>query len=141
MISLDDSSPTPHIDKRTIQYVLLVEDSPTQALNLKATLQAEGLTVNVVNDGPEAIELAQEQPVDLIVLDIDLPTLNGFDTCRRLKIGPATAHIPVILFTHRDRPVDTLTGLDLGAIDYIPKDGFAQPTLVKAIRQLNKGDF
>lgn len=121
-----------------IHTVLLVEDSPVQALTLKTCLEKEGLAVSMVQDGPEAIEQAQEQNFDLIVLDIELPTLSGYDTCRRLKICPTTADIPIILFTHRDGPKDTLAGLNLGIVDYIPKDAFAQATLINTIRQLNK---
>ena len=140
MIRTDYTSTPQRTIKLSIQKVLLVEDSPTQALCLKTLLEAEGMTVIVAGDGPEALERAQKQTFDLIVLDIELPTLNGFDTLRRLKLGPETANIPVILFTGRDRPFDTLTGLKLGIIDYIPKDAFAEATLMNTIHHLNKGD-
>ncbi len=126
-------------EQQFIHHVLLVEDSPVQALKLKVVLEAEGLEVNIVDDGPEAIEEAHSNDYDLIVLDIELKTLNGYDTCRRLKLNPGTANIPVIIFSHRDRPIDTLAGLELGAIDYIPKDTFAEATLVNTIRFINSG--
>ncbi|MEW5958013.1 MAG: response regulator [Chloroflexota bacterium] len=126
-------------EKQPIEHILLVEDSPTQALSLKAVLEMEDLIVHVVGDGPEAIEHVQNQPCDLIVLDIELPTLSGYDTCRRLKLNPVTADLPVIMFTSRGRPADTLAGLETGAIDYIPKDVFAEAILMDTIRQLNAG--
>ena len=76
----------------------------------------------------------------LIIPGVDLPTISGFDTCQCLRFNPDTAHIPVILFLHPDRPVEALDGLELGIIDYISNNTFAQPTLVNTIGQLNQGD-
>ncbi len=139
-VGVSDSAPARfEAEKERIEHILVVEDSPSQALNLKNLLETEGLTVKVVHDGPEAIEQAQKYRYDLIVLDVELPTLNGYETCRRLKINPITANIPVIIFTCRDRPLDALAGLKLDITDYIPKDAFAQATLIHTIRQLNQG--
>ncbi len=122
-----------------IQDILLVEDSQVQAMSLKAVLEAQNFRVSWVSDGPEAIEQATARQVDLIVLDVELPTLNGFETCRRLKANPMTAQIPIIMFTSHDHPRETLAGLESGSLDYIPKDAFAQATLMATIRQLNAG--
>lgn len=123
--------------EQSIHHILLVEDSAVQGLRMKQLLELEGLTVDWVEDGPEGLEQAQQHHYDLIVLDVELPTLNGYDTCRRLKLNPATADIPVVIFTQRDRPVDTLIGLDAGVVDYIPKDVFGEATLMSTIRQIN----
>jgi two-component system sensor histidine kinase/response regulator len=135
--TLEEQSSNPL--SQPIKNILVVEDSPTQAESLKQVLEMEGLTVTLVTDGPEAIEQAQLQAFDLIVLDVELPTLNGYETCQRLKVNPDTADIPVIMFTAHDRPADTLAGLELGIVDYIPKDAFASAVLVGTIRQINKG--
>lgn len=123
--------------KPYIDHILLVEDSQVQGLKLKQMLEAEGLTVDWVNDGQEALNSLQHCHYDLVVLDVELPTLNGYETCRRLKVNSDTADIPVIIFSHRDRLFDTLTGLDAGAIEYIPKDNFAAATLIGTIRHMN----
>lgn len=138
MNSVDTSSTSSQPKKQRIHHILLVEDSPVQAMRLQAVLEAEGLSSWVVSDGPEAIEQVQQRDFDLIILDVELPTLNGYETCRRLRINPATADIPVIFLTNRDQPLDTLTGLELGIIDYIPKDPFAEATLLQTIRHLNE---
>lgn len=142
-MNLPDVSPAP-LPRQRIYHILVVEDSATQALSLKFLLEAEGFKVSLAADGPEAIELAQLQgfetdPVDLIILDVELPTLNGYETCRRLKIGPLTTQIPIIMLTSRDRPIDTLAGLEAGGLDYIPKDAFAHAILCHRIRQINQG--
>ncbi len=124
--------------EQRIHHILLVEDSQVQGLKLKKVLETEGLAVDWVKDSPEALEKTDQCDYDLIVLDVELPTFNGYETCRRLKTNSDTADIPVIIFTRRDRPFDALTGLDAGAIDYIPKDPLAEATLVGTIRQMNK---
>ena len=137
-MGLSQSPASSQAKKQRVHHILLVEDSLVQALRLKIVLEVEGLAVSIVSDGPEAIEQAQERDFDLIVLDVELPTLNGYETCRRLKDNPATANIPVIFLTSREHPVDALTGLEMDIIDYIPKDVFAEATLVQTIRSLNK---
>lgn len=128
----------PQTKKQRIHHILLVEDSLVQAMRLKVVLEVEGLAVSVAGDGSEAIEQAQVRDFDLIVLDIELPTMNGYDTYRRLKASPVTTHIPVIFLTSRDHPLDAFTGLEMDIVDYIPKDVFAEATLVQTIRSLNK---
>ena len=77
-----------------------------------------------------------ERDYDLIILDIELPDINGFEVCRRLKADPAVAEIPVIMLTTRDRAEDALIGLNTGAVDYIPKDNFANLVLLETIKQM-----
>ncbi len=126
-------------EKQLIYNILLVEDSPVQAQRLKTVLETEGPAVSVVGDGLEAIEQAHKHDFDLIILDVELPTLNGYETCRCLKDSPITANVPVIMLTSRDGLSDTLNGLELGVTDYIAKDAFAEATLVQTIRLLNQG--
>ncbi len=117
--------------------VLLVEDSKTQAKQIRDTLESVGLVVRVVGDGPEAIREAIENPPNLIVLDIKLPSMDGYQVCRRLKRTEETKHIPVIMLTDRTGAKETMTGLRAGADDYIPKDIFAAEHLMDTLRELH----
>jgi DNA-binding response OmpR family regulator len=116
--------------------VLLVEDSRTQALRFQLELLRHGLSVEIVSNGDHGMAAARSNPPDAIVLDVDLPDTNGYHLCRMLKDDPATAHIPVVMLTHRDAAQDALAGLQVGAEDYIPKDSFAEQNLVESLRQL-----
>ncbi len=116
--------------------VLLVEDSQTQALRLRLVLQSAGLKTEIATTGQEGIDKALGLSPHVIVLDINLPDMDGFEVCQRLKQEPATANIPVIMLTVKDRAVDTLAGLEAGADAYIPKDDFAEANLLQALRDL-----
>jgi CheY-like chemotaxis protein len=116
--------------------VLLVEDSRTQAAQIKETLESVGLRVRVAYDGPEGIRDAIENPPALIVLDVKLPTMDGFQVCRRLKRNPATQDIPIIMLTEKTGPQATMTGLRAGADDYISKDIFASEHLISTLQEL-----
>ena len=120
-------------DRRT---VLVVEDSPTQALHLQTMLEQEGLRVIVAEDGRRGLEKAQEIQPDLVVLDVQMPELNGMQVCRELSEQPETADIPVVLFTAHDEQESVILGLQLGAVDFIPKDVFADVVLMETIRQM-----
>jgi len=116
--------------------VLLVEDSKTQAKQISDVLVSVGLTVRVVGDGPEAIREAMENPPDLIVLDIKLPSMDGYQVCRRLKRMEETQNIPIIMLTDKVGAKETMTGLKAGADDYIPKDIFAAEHLMETLKEL-----
>ncbi|HUN08787.1 MAG TPA: response regulator [Aggregatilineales bacterium] len=116
--------------------VLLIEDSPTQAAQIKATLESVGLQVRVAYDGPDGLRMVLEQKPALIVLDVKLPTMDGFQVCRRLKRAPETASIPVIMLTEKDGAQATMSGLQAGADDYIPKDIFATEHLMNTLQEL-----
>ena len=116
--------------------ILLVEDSRTQALRFQLELAHYGLKVEVASDGNAALAAARTHSPDAIVLDIDLPELDGYSVCRMLKADPATAHIPIVMLTRYDDAQAALVGLDLGAVDYIPKDSFAEDNLLQALQQL-----
>ena len=115
---------------------LLIEDSKTQAAQIRETLESVGLRVRVAFDGPEGLRDAVEFPPDLIVLDVKLPSMDGFQVCRRLKRNPATQDIPVIMLTEKADPKATMSGLRAGADDYIPKDIFAAEHLVNTLQEL-----
>ena len=116
--------------------VLLVEDSRTQALRIQLELARHGLAVDIAHDGAAGLAAARSQPPDAVVLDVDLPIIDGYSVCRALKSDPATAPIPIVMLTRRDEAQAALAGLQLGAVDYIPKDSFAEQNLVQAFQQL-----
>ena len=116
--------------------VLLVEDSPTQALRLKLILERDGFEVTVAHSGREGLQTASLALPDAIVLDVNLPDMDGFQVCQALKGNPAVGGTPVIMLTVKDRAADTLAGLDAGADAYIPKDDYAEVNLRQALRDL-----
>jgi PAS domain S-box-containing protein len=101
--------------------ILIVDDTPTNLEVLLDLLEADGFKVVVAEDGERAIGLAEYAPPDLILLDILMPGIDGFETCRRLKINSITQEIPVIFLTAVTDNVDKVKGLNLGAVDYITK--------------------
>jgi DNA-binding response OmpR family regulator len=116
--------------------VLIVEDSPAQALALQHLLKTEGLQVLWAPDGQSGVTMAQQHMPDAIVLDIEMPKMNGFEACKRLKESQETANIPIVMLTIRDETVVAMKGIDLGAVDFIPKDAFSGPVLLETLRQL-----
>lgn len=116
--------------------VLLVEDSPTQSKEFAAHMSQYDVDVMIAEDGSQGLRLANSLLPDLIVLDVNLPLMNGHQVCRRLKRDEKTANIPVIMLTSADSSEDMLRGLDSGADDYIPKDSFAVESLIGTLRSL-----
>lgn len=104
-------------------YIMLIEDSPSQALQFQLLVQRySGYPVRIFSDGSEGWSMACTNPPLMILLDINLPTLDGFQVLSRLKRGRATAHIPVIMLTTSDRISDVERAILLGASDYLFKD-------------------
>jgi len=116
--------------------ILVVEDSPTQAMHVQTLLEREGVNVVLAADGPEGLSLARRVLPDLVLLDMQLPGMNGLQVCSELKQAPSTAEIPVILFTRHDDPQMITMGLQSGVVDYIPKDAFADAVLLETLRQM-----
>ncbi|NJP04545.1 MAG: response regulator [Chloroflexaceae bacterium] len=116
--------------------ILVVEDSRTQAMRIQLELRRHGLEVEVANTGPNGLQAARNQHPDAVVLDVDLPELDGYAVCRALKEDPQTSHIPIVMLTRYDDAKNALAGLETGAIDYIPKDSYAEHNLIESLRQL-----
>ncbi len=118
----------------TAPLILIVEDSPTQAQGLSTTLSSYHIRTLVATDGLEGLRAASEHHPSLIILDVNLPLMDGYQVCRRLKRDPNTAHIPVIMLTISDSSDATVQGLEAGADDYIPKDVWATDNLLTTLR-------
>ncbi|MEX2008719.1 MAG: phosphate regulon transcriptional regulator PhoB [Dongiaceae bacterium] len=101
--------------------VLVVEDEGALRTLLRYNLEREGFRVAEARDGEEAILLAQEQRPDLVLLDWMLPLVSGLEVCRRLRRGPETKSLPIIMLTARGEEADKLRGLAGGADDYVTK--------------------
>ncbi|MDO8840084.1 MAG: PleD family two-component system response regulator [Parvibaculum sp.] len=101
--------------------VLIVDDVPANLKLLDAKLTAEYFDVFKASSGPEALDAAREQQPDIILLDVMMPGMDGFEVCRRLKAMPETEHIPVVMVTALDQPKDRVQGLEAGADDFLTK--------------------
>lgn len=113
--------------------ILLVDDSLTNLAAFSESLADSGYHVVVANNGLEALVQLEEYKIDIILLDIIMPGIDGFETCRRLKAHPDYQHIPVIFMTTLSDTVDKVKGLSLGAVDYVTKP-FQKEELLARIR-------
>ena len=102
--------------------ILVVDDETDIAGLIKHTLERQGdVSVQVVSSGDAALRAISDHAPDLMILDLNLPVLSGTEVCRLLRAKPATAHLPIIMLTARTGEADRVSGLDLGADDYITK--------------------
>ena len=99
--------------------ILIVEDEPAMQLGLRDNLEFEGYTVDTAGDGAEGLAKIKSKPYDLVLLDVMLPKLSGFDVCKEARA--AGVAIPILLLTARGEEIDKVLGLELGADDYIVK--------------------
>ncbi len=113
--------------------ILVVDDEENIRELVKYNLAREGYQVTTVGSGEEALKQAGEKPPDLIVLDLMLPGIDGFDVCRQLKNDSRTAHIPIVMLTVKGEESDIVVGLELGADDYITKP-FSPKVLLARIK-------
>jgi two-component system cell cycle response regulator len=118
--------------------VLVVDDIPANLKLLEARLSAEYFQVVTAFCGPDALEICAQQRIDVVLLDVMMPGMDGFEVCRRIKSDPATQDIPVIMVTALDQPTDRLQGLESGADDFLtkPVDDIALVTRVKNLARL-----
>jgi len=118
--------------------VLVVEDSLAQRQMISDLLKGSGLTVDVASDGVEALEQIQKLTPDVVVLDIVMPRMNGYELCRRLKADPKTQNVPVVMCSSKGEEFDRYWGMKQGADAYIAKP--FQPTeLIGTVKQLLRG--
>src|SRR3984885_7285260 len=101
--------------------VLVVDDILANVKLLEARLSAEYFDVVTAMSGAEALTISVRAECDLVLLDVMMPDMDGFEVCRRLKTNPATHHIPVVMVTALDQPSDRVRGLEAGADDFLTK--------------------
>ncbi len=115
------------------ERVLVVDDEQDLLELVSYNLNKEGYRVACVSTGEDALAAAKRDLPDLIVLDLLLPTVDGLEVCRRLKMDPRTQHIPVLMLTAKSEEADVVTGLELGAEDYVTKP-FSPRVLVARVK-------
>jgi two-component system cell cycle response regulator len=117
--------------------VLVVDDNPANVKLLEARLTAEYFDVVTARSGAEALDACARVECDIVLLDVMMPGMDGFEVCRRLKNNPATHHIPVVLITALDQPSDRVTGLNAGADDFLTKP-VPDVVLIARVRSLTR---
>ena len=117
--------------------ILIVDDTPDNLLVLFSYLEEQGFKVLLAEDGESALQIAQTQLPDLILLDVLMPNIDGFETCRRLKAKPLTRDIPVIFLTALSETVNKVQGFNLGGVDYITKPSQQEEVLARVQTHLN----
>src|SRR6516165_6291725 len=115
--------------------VLVVDDVPANVKLLEARLSAEYFDVMTAANGAEALAICERGECDIVLLDVMMPDLDGFEVCRRLKSGLATHHLPVVMVTALDQPTDRIRGLEAGADDFLTKP-VSEVTLIARVRSL-----
>jgi twitching motility two-component system response regulator PilH len=115
--------------------VLVVEDSVTQREMIEDLLKGSGLIVKTAGDGVEALEQMQGNCPDIVVMDIVMPRMNGYELCRRIKTDPKTERIPVVMCSSKGEEFDRYWGMKQGADAYIAKP-FQPQELVGTVKQL-----
>lgn len=127
--------PIPPAGKQQLS-VLVVDDSITTRTLEQSILTAAGFRVSTAEDGARGLAAARRGAFDVILADVEMPTMDGVEMTRRLKGDPATRDVPIILLTALESPQQQAAGLDAGADAYLLKSGFDQERLVAAIRRL-----
>jgi signal transduction histidine kinase len=120
----------------TTEFILIVDDNPTNLSVLKQALKSVGFKVRLAADGKSAIDQVKQEPPALILLDVDMPGIDGFETCRLLKADSLTQGIPIIFMTALADTENKVKGLSLGAVDYITKPFEQEEVLARVKVQL-----
>ncbi len=115
--------------------ILVVDDEPEAVELLEFNLKQAGYVVTTAGDGAEALKRARSQTPDLIVLDVMLPEMDGFEICKSLRLDPATSKVPIIMLTAKAAEIDRVLGLELGADDYLTKP-FSPRELLLRIKKI-----
>src|SRR5882762_2117466 len=117
--------------------ILVVDDVTANVKLLEARLTAEYFDVTTAMSGVEALSICERAQCDIVLLDVMMPEMDGFETCRRLKANPATHHIPVVMVTALDQPADRVRGLECGADDFLTKP-VSDIALIARVRSLSR---
>jgi DNA-binding response OmpR family regulator len=119
-------------------HILVVDDDPGLQKLVRINLQARGHLVSVASNGTTALQLAQENNFSLIILDIMMPGIDGFEVCRQVRL---TSDVPIIMLTARDMQEDIVRGLDCGADDYVTKPFSVEVLLARVQSVLRRAKF
>lgn len=117
----------------TVKRVLVVDDSPTERFFLSDLLRKNGYEVLTAENGEQGVALAKSELPDLVLMDVVMPGLNGFQATRQLSRDPTTQKIPVIMCTTKDQETDRVWGMRQGAVEYVVKPVLAEELLGKIV--------
>jgi two-component system phosphate regulon response regulator PhoB len=120
--------------------IAVVEDERDVAELVKHTLERDGFAVRAYADGSIAATAIESDPPDAVVLDVNLPSMDGFEVCRRLRRSTRTSQIPIVMLTARGEDVDQVTGLEVGADDYVAKPFSPRVLLARVRAVLRRGN-
>jgi twitching motility two-component system response regulator PilH len=118
--------------------ILIVDDSPSQLLGIKRIVEKLGHEAFSAEDGAAGVEVAKQELPDLILMDVVMPNLNGFQATRTISKNPETAHIPIILVTTKDQETDKVWGMRQGAKAYVTKP-IKEEDLIKTLNEFLPG--
>lgn len=119
--------------------ILVADDEPNIALSLKFLMEQAGFAVQTAYDGQQALDLIADSVPDLILLDINMPKVNGYQVCEAVRAKPDWDHVRIVMLTAKGRDIEREKGLALGADDYITKP-FATQEVVTKVRELLGAD-
>ena len=108
-------------DQTRLRTIIIVEDDEDIAESIRYNLECEGFRARLAATGEDALNLILDRPPNLILLDLNLPHMSGFELCRRLRSEATTAQVPILMLTARTEEADKVLGLNMGADDYITK--------------------
>lgn len=120
------------------QKILIVEDEPSLIFTLQDTLENEGYNTFIAKEGKKAIEIVKEEDPDLLILDLMLPGISGYDVCKKVRALNYT--FPIIMLTARDQEIDKVTGLNIGADDYMTKPFGVKELLARIQARLRRSE-
>jgi two-component system phosphate regulon response regulator PhoB len=118
--------------------ILVVDDEPEAVELIEFNLKQSGYTVSTSADGAEALKKARAQTPDLIILDVMLPEMDGFEICKTLRLDAATSKVPIIMLTAKAAEIDRVLGLELGADDYLTKPFSTRELLLRIKKMLSR---
>lgn len=120
--------------------ILIADDEPNIVLSLEFVLQEAGHEVRVARDGEEALQAMEQAVPDLVLLDVMMPRLNGFELCQRIRANPAWRRVRIVMLSAKGRDVEVMKGLALGADAYVTKPFALNELLAEVTRQLQRTD-
>jgi two-component system, OmpR family, alkaline phosphatase synthesis response regulator PhoP len=127
-------------DETRVRSIVIVEDDEDIADSIRYNLEREGFRVRVAATGEDALGLILDRPPNLILLDLNLPHMSGFEMCRRLRAESTTARVPILMLTARTDESDKVLGLNLGADDYITKPFSMRELVARVNAVLRRAD-
>ncbi len=119
--------------------ILVVDDEPEAVELVEFNLRQAGYAVTTAADGAETLKKARSQTPDLVVLDVMLPEMDGFEICKTLRLDPTTAKVPIIMLTAKAAEIDRVLGLELGADDYLTKPFSPRELVLRVKKILQRG--